>query len=72
MIILRLQFVNNTADGGAILGAAPTRITQPSRSTNRTRLFARSRNPDADTHTQVPTSHVSLYGLRPASISRIA
>jgi hypothetical protein len=70
-MISPFQIVNNTAGRRCvILVATPVRTTQPSRLTNRARLFARSRNPDADTHSQVPTFDVPLYGLRPASINQ--
>ena len=42
--------------------------TCPARFDEHSPTFDRSRNPNADTHTQVMTPNVSLYGLRPAFI----
>ena len=44
---------------------APARITKAARSTSLGQVFDRSSNPDSDTHTQVPTTHVSSIRLAP-------
>ena len=44
---------------------APARIPKAARSTSLGQVFDRSSNPDSDTHTQVPTTHVSSIRLAP-------
>ncbi len=44
---------------------APARITLAARWTSYGQVFDRSSNPDSDTHTQVPTTHVSSIRLAP-------
>jgi hypothetical protein len=56
MNLSQRQIVNNTAGAVRyICCGSDTNDTALSFSTNRARLFARSRNADADTHSQVPT-----------------
>ena len=45
----------------AILGLALVRTRSTARATSIGRPFDQSRNPNADTHTQVPTMNVSSY-----------
>jgi hypothetical protein len=72
MILSQLKIVNNTVGGGG-LSWVRLRYEFESPLVRRTeRDFSPgAATPDADTHSQVPTSHVSLYGLRPASITSI-
>ncbi len=73
MIISRLQIVNNTAGGGGLTWVRLRHELHSPLVRRTERDFSPgAATPDADTHSQVPTSHVSLYGLRPASITRIA
>jgi hypothetical protein len=56
--------------GNVTLGSALVRTCEFARSTSPWRLFDQSRNPNVDTHTQVPTPHVSHYtNCAPCSLS---
>ena len=58
---IKMIFQSPAWVGNVTLGSALVRTYEFARSTSPWRPFDQSRNPNADTHTQVPTPHVSHY-----------
>jgi hypothetical protein len=69
---VKVIFISKLASRQSNLGSALVRTSSLARATSMGRPFDQSRNPNADTHTQVPTINVSPYtDCAPRSLHRM-